>query len=102
MKSSLPLGKLLNGLYYTMDNTSSPNFELPGFRFHPTEEELLDFYLKNMVNGRKMHHDIIGYLNIYRFDPSDLPGLSNAFYFFPIYSIFFNLCIRCKGLEFKL
>ncbi|XP_057526115.1 NAC domain-containing protein 6-like [Amaranthus tricolor] len=69
-----------------MDNTSSPNFELPGFRFHPTEEELLDFYLKNMVNGRKMHHDIIGYLNIYRFDPSDLPGLAKIgereWYFF--------------------
>ncbi|XP_021776304.1 NAC domain-containing protein 35-like [Chenopodium quinoa] len=69
-----------------MDDKTSPNFELPGFRFHPTEEELLDFYLKNMVNGRKMHHDIIGFLNIYRFDPWDLPGLAKIaereWYFF--------------------
>lgn len=68
-----------------MDITS-PSFELPGFRFHPTEEELLDFYLKNMIFGKKMHHDIIGYLNIYRYDPWDLPGLAKIgereWYFF--------------------
>ena len=48
--------------------------ELPGFRFHPTEEELLDFYLKNMVYGKRMHYDIIGFLNIYHHDPLDLPS----------------------------
>ncbi|KAJ6927517.1 NAC domain-containing protein 22-like [Populus alba x Populus x berolinensis] len=60
--------------------------DLPGFRFHPTEEELLDFYLKNMVFGRKIRLDVIGYLNIYRHDPSELPGLSKVgereWYFF--------------------
>ncbi|KAL5562407.1 hypothetical protein UlMin_032154 [Ulmus minor] len=59
--------------------------ELPGFRFHPTEEELLDFYLKNMV-FEKMRFDIIGLLNIYRYDPSDLPGMAKIgereWYFF--------------------
>lgn len=48
--------------------------ELPGFRFHPTEEELLDFYLKNMVFGKRLRFDIIGFLNIYHHDPWDLPG----------------------------
>ncbi|KAJ6692955.1 putative proteinC TRANSCRIPTION FACTOR 29-LIKE [Salix purpurea] len=60
--------------------------DLPGFRFHPTEEELLDFYLKNIVFGKQMRLDVIGYLNIYRHDPWDLPGLSNVgereWYFF--------------------
>ena len=50
--------------------------DLPGFRFHPTEEELLDFYLDRMVHGKKLHFDIIGTLNIYRHDPWDLPGMS--------------------------
>ncbi|KAE9593423.1 hypothetical protein Lal_00029033 [Lupinus albus] len=58
---------------------------LPGFRFHPTEEELVDFYLKNMV-GKKLRYDIIGFLNIYHHDPWDLPGLSKVgereWYFF--------------------
>nr|ALC79008.1 NAC transcription factors 31 [Manihot esculenta] len=60
--------------------------DLPGFRFHPTEEELLDFYLKNMVFGKKLCLDIIGYLNIYHHDPWDLPGMAKngerEWYFF--------------------
>ncbi|GMI74437.1 NAC domain containing protein 36 [Hibiscus trionum] len=66
------------------DNTSK--IELPGFRFHPTEEELLEFYLKNMIYDKKFHYDVIGFLNIYRHDPWDLPGLSKIgereWYFF--------------------
>ncbi|KAF5751020.1 no apical meristem family protein [Tripterygium wilfordii] len=57
----------------------TPELQLPGFRFHPTEEELLDFYLKNIIYGKGLHLDIIsliGILNIYRHDPWDLPGLS--------------------------
>lgn len=48
--------------------------KLPGFRFHPTEEELLNFYLKSMVFGKKLRGDIIGFLNIYNYDPRELPG----------------------------
>ncbi|KAG6712107.1 hypothetical protein I3842_05G088900 [Carya illinoinensis] len=64
----------------------TPELELPGFRFHPTEEELLDFYLKNMVFGKRLRFDIIGFLNIYHHDPWDLPGLARIgereWYFF--------------------
>lgn len=60
--------------------------DLPGFRFHPTEEELLEFYLKNKVLGKKLRCDVIGLLNIYRHDPWDLPGLATIgereWYFF--------------------
>ncbi|XP_050231733.1 NAC domain-containing protein 6 [Mercurialis annua] len=70
---------------YTMDETA-PEFDLPGFRFHPTEEELLDFYLKNIVFGKKIRFDIIGYLNIYHHDPWELPGMARngerEWYFF--------------------
>ncbi|XP_022749220.1 NAC domain-containing protein 35-like [Durio zibethinus] len=68
-----------------MDDTT-PKIELPGFRFHPTEEELLNFYLRNMIYGKKLGYDIIGFLNIYHHDPWDLPGLSKIgereWYFF--------------------
>lgn len=53
---------------------STEDITLPGFRFHPTEEELLDFYLKNMVVGKKLRFDVIGFLNIYHHDPRELPG----------------------------
>lgn len=67
-------------------NMCTEQITLPGFRFHPTEEELLDFYLKNMVVGKKLRYDVIGFLNIYHHDPCDLPGLSKVgereWYFF--------------------
>ncbi|KAF7109703.1 hypothetical protein CFC21_109919 [Triticum aestivum] len=60
--------------------------DLPGFRFHPTEEELLGFYLSRVALGKKLHFDIIGTLNIYRHDPWDLPGMAKIgereWYFF--------------------
>ncbi|KAM0914229.1 hypothetical protein ACQ4PT_011662 [Festuca glaucescens] len=59
---------------------------LPGFRFHPTEEELLGFYLSHVALGKKLHFDIIGTLNIYRHDPWDLPRMAKIgereWYFF--------------------
>ncbi|KAF9622254.1 hypothetical protein IFM89_030296 [Coptis chinensis] len=68
-----------------MDETA-PELELPGFRFHPTEEELLDFYLKKIVFGKKFRFDVIGFLNIYGYDPWELPGLAKIgereWYFF--------------------
>ncbi|KGN46720.1 NAC domain-containing protein 22 [Cucumis sativus] len=61
--------------------------QLPGFRFHPTEEELLEFYLKQMVFGKRRHSfDVITFLNIYQHDPWDLPDLAKngerEWYFF--------------------
>ncbi|WVZ04257.1 hypothetical protein V8G54_025063 [Vigna mungo] len=68
------------------DMSMSGEIALPGFRFHPTEEELLDFYLKNMVVGKKLRYDVIGFLNIYHHDPWDLPDLAKVgereWYFF--------------------
>lgn len=68
--------------------------QLPGFRFHPTEDELLNFYLKNMVFGKKIHYDIIGLLNIYHHDPWDLPG---TYIYIDVY--IFNYYANWLGLE---
>ncbi|THU73467.1 hypothetical protein C4D60_Mb04t23150 [Musa balbisiana] len=68
-----------------MDRKGS-ELDLPGFRFHPTEVELLDFYLRSAVQGKKLNFDIIGRLNIYHYDPWELPGLAKIgereWYFF--------------------
>ncbi|KAF7105119.1 LOW QUALITY PROTEIN: hypothetical protein CFC21_105959 [Triticum aestivum] len=61
---------------------AAPSLELPGFRFHPTEEELLEFYLKHHVTSSSKNHqvrapfDIIPTVHLYRHDPWDLPGLA--------------------------
>lgn len=46
---------------------------IPGFRFHPTDVELLRYYLKRKVMGKKFYDDVIAELDIYKYAPWDLP-----------------------------
>lgn len=48
---------------------------IPGFRFHPTDVELVKYFLKRKVTGRKFPFDVIAELDIYKYAPWDLPGL---------------------------
>ncbi|RWW82542.1 hypothetical protein BHE74_00008986 [Ensete ventricosum] len=46
---------------------------LPGFRFHPTDEELVGFYLRRKVEKKKtLRIDIIKEMDIYKHDPWNL------------------------------
>jgi len=45
----------------------------PGFRFHPTDEELVAHYLCPRAAGRRPPVSIIAEVDLYRFDPWDLP-----------------------------
>ncbi|KAL0378259.1 UNVERIFIED_CONTAM: NAC domain-containing protein 82 [Sesamum radiatum] len=63
-----------------MARTSLP----PGFRFHPTDVELVMYYLKRKVMGKKHHFEAISEVNIYKFSPWDLPDKS---------------CLKSKDLE---
>lgn len=49
---------------------------IPGFRFHPTDVELLRYYLKRKVMGKKFYDDVIAELDIYKYAPWDLPHMS--------------------------
>ncbi|KAG6387343.1 hypothetical protein SASPL_152530 [Salvia splendens] len=46
----------------------------PGFRFFPTDEELLVQYLCRKVVGHHFPLQIIGDVDLYKFDPWDLPN----------------------------
>ncbi|KAJ0112967.1 hypothetical protein Patl1_01281 [Pistacia atlantica] len=46
----------------------------PGFRFQPTDEELLFQYLKCKIFSSSLPAPIIPEVNIYKYDPWDLPG----------------------------
>ncbi|KAM0942036.1 putative transcription factor NAM family [Dioscorea sansibarensis] len=48
----------------------------PGFRFHPTDEELVGYYLKRYILGRKIPLDAIAEVDLYKREPWDLPALS--------------------------
>ncbi|KAJ4734023.1 hypothetical protein LUZ62_051040 [Rhynchospora pubera] len=44
----------------------------PGFRFHPTDEELVGYYLKKKVASQKIDLDVIKDIDLYRIEPWDL------------------------------
>ncbi|CAL2242246.1 unnamed protein product [Prunus armeniaca] len=46
-----------------------------GFRFHPTEEELVDYYLKNKRQDRDFNVNHIPEIDICKYDPWEIPGL---------------------------
>lgn len=49
--------------------------ELPGFRFHPTDGELVGFYLKRKVEKKAIFIEhLIKEIDIYKYDPWDLPS----------------------------
>ncbi|XP_020083042.1 NAC domain-containing protein 35 [Ananas comosus] len=49
---------------------------MPGFRFHPTEEELIEFYLRRKVEGKRFNVELITFLDLYRYDPWELPAFA--------------------------
>ncbi|KAL6606412.1 hypothetical protein ACP70R_042065 [Stipagrostis hirtigluma subsp. patula] len=64
----------------------------PGFRFHPTDEELVDYYLRKKVASRRIDLNVIKDVDLYKIEPWDLqekcrlggPGEEeqNEWYFF--------------------
>lgn len=51
-----------------------------GFRFHPTDEELVMHYLCRKCASQSIAVPIIADLDLYKYDPWNLPG--NFFYLF--------------------
>ncbi|KAG1328150.1 protein CUP-SHAPED COTYLEDON 3 [Cocos nucifera] len=48
----------------------------PGFRFHPTDVELVQYYLKRKVMGKSFQFEAISEIELYKFAPWDLPDKS--------------------------
>ncbi|KAL7595618.1 NAC domain-containing protein 82 [Lactuca sativa] len=50
---------------------------IPGFRFHPTDHELVMYYLKRKLLGKRIIVNAVAEVNIYEFSPWDLPDKSS-------------------------
>jgi len=72
----------------TRESEDEDALKLPGFRFHPTDEELVGYYLSKKVLLKKTSKidEIVSQIDIYKFDPWDLPSkfvlLTLAFFCF--------------------
>ncbi|TVU47214.1 hypothetical protein EJB05_06806 [Eragrostis curvula] len=53
---------------------ANPSMLPPGFRFHPTDEELILHYLSKRAGSSPCPVDIIADVDIYKFNPWDLPS----------------------------
>ncbi|KZV53859.1 NAC domain transcriptional regulator superfamily protein [Dorcoceras hygrometricum] len=57
-----------------------------GFRFHPTDEELVVHYLCRRCSGQQISVPIVAEVDLYKFDPWDLPDMAQygekEWYFF--------------------
>ncbi|CAM8939243.1 unnamed protein product [Rhodiola kirilowii] len=67
--------------------SSNNNLNLPpGFRFHPTDDELVMHYLCRKCASQPIAVNIIADVDLYKFDPWDLPGVAlygeKEWYFF--------------------
>lgn len=72
------------------DPASSTASLAPGFRFHPTDEELVRYYLKRKVCRKPFRFEAISDIDVYKSEPWDLPGKSRLksrdleWYFFSV------------------
>ncbi|XP_038719780.1 NAC domain-containing protein 2-like [Tripterygium wilfordii] len=74
-----------------METTKSSSDHLhlhlpPGFRFHPSDEELIVHYLKNKVTSSPLPASIIADIDLYKYNPWELPTKAlygdDGWYFF--------------------
>uniref|UniRef100_A0A803QMD2 NAC domain-containing protein n=1 Tax=Cannabis sativa TaxID=3483 RepID=A0A803QMD2_CANSA len=62
------------------ENIKNNEIMLPGFRFHPTDEELVGFYLNRKIQQHPLPLpiELIKQVDIYKYDPWDLPNLGSS------------------------
>jgi hypothetical protein len=71
----------------------------PGFRFHPTDEELVGYYLRKKVASQKIDLDVIRDIDLYRIEPWDLQGISKLYSL--IFFLFLGLIDHMDIVEFS-
>ncbi|XAR72150.1 hypothetical protein NMG60_11018689 [Bertholletia excelsa] len=61
----------------TASNPAPPPTSLaPGFRFHPTDEELVQYYLKRKACGKPFRFEAVSEIDVYKSEPWELAGHS--------------------------
>jgi len=67
-------GKKQIGKEKDMEGDAKEETLPPGFRFHPTDEELITYYLQNKISDADFSCRAIGDVDLNKCEPWDLPG----------------------------
>ncbi|KAI3520403.1 hypothetical protein L1887_09801 [Cichorium endivia] len=54
-----------------------PTSLAPGFRFHPTDEELVRYYLRRKACGKPFRFEAVSEIDVYKFEPWELADYSS-------------------------
>lgn len=54
--------------------TAIPKSLAPGFRFHPTDEELVTYYLRRKACGKPFRFQAVSEVDVYKSEPWELAG----------------------------
>ena len=97
--------KKMNTVQGTTDNKDEV-VPLPGFRFHPTDEELVGFYLRRKVDKKPLRIELIKQVDIYKFDPWDLPSKFQCLWLLVYSCMLLKICFifweKGSGLLWKI
>lgn len=69
----------------------------PGFRFHPTDEELIAYYLTRKVTENGFVTEAIADVDLNKCDPWDLPGIAT----YILFDINLSNLSRCILIELQ-
>lgn len=67
----------------------------PGFRFHPTDDELVVHYLCRKVAYQCLPVPIIAEVDLYKYDPWELPGIWFCSFVFVLHIRCLMKCFLC-------
>lgn len=59
-----------------------PTSLAPGFRFHPTDEELVRYYLRRKVCKKPFKFNAVAEIDVYKSEPWELAGIFLTFNLF--------------------
>lgn len=61
-----------------------PTSLAPGFRFHPTDEELVMYYLRRKACGKPFRFQAVSEIDVYKSEPWELAGIQFLLFDFKV------------------